>query len=224
MFGPTDGAVSQNCVRRSCPPGASKQQVSSTVVVLWQDRVGFWQNGAPVAIGAEVLVVEVVEVVELLVVTAVVVLVVEEVILLLATVVVVVLLLATVVAVVVGATVDVLDVADYSKFMSVHCRSGWNHVIHLRKDPELTVVVVVVAVDVAIQLHADEILETFSAHACEAKDGTAVAAVTAEAVKVPQKALASAIRFSARSPRRQLSALQVIAAVAGANKARKETR
>jgi hypothetical protein len=47
-------------VRRNCPPGASKQQRSSTAVVLWHERTGFLQNGAPVATGADVL--EVVEV------------------------------------------------------------------------------------------------------------------------------------------------------------------
>lgn len=36
--GPVTGSVSQNCVCKSCPPGALKQQVSATAVVLWQDN------------------------------------------------------------------------------------------------------------------------------------------------------------------------------------------
>lgn len=76
-------------------------------------------------------------------------------------------------------------------------------------------------VDVAIQLHADETrLATLPVHACTANDGIALVAVTDAVVKVPQKAFASSIRFAARSPRRQLSALQLAATAAGAKKAR----
>jgi hypothetical protein len=57
---PVLGAVSQNWVSRSCPPGALKQHRSSTTVVLWQLNSGFKQVFGPVGkpvgvlVGAEV--------------------------------------------------------------------------------------------------------------------------------------------------------------------------
>jgi hypothetical protein len=86
----------------------------------------------------------------------------------------------------------------------------------------LTVVVETAEVDVTIQLQADETrLATLPVQAAAANEGMALVAVTTAVVKVPQKALTSSRRFGARSPRRQLSALQVIAATAaGAMRAR----
>ena len=44
-LGPVAGEASQNCVCKSCPPGALKQQVSLTAVLFWQDVCGFVQVG-----------------------------------------------------------------------------------------------------------------------------------------------------------------------------------
>ena len=43
--GPVAGAVSQNWVCSSWPPGALKQQVSCTAVVFWQEVWGLLQVG-----------------------------------------------------------------------------------------------------------------------------------------------------------------------------------
>lgn len=44
LAGPVAGFVSQNWVCKSCPPGALKQQVSATAVLLWQLRGKSRQN------------------------------------------------------------------------------------------------------------------------------------------------------------------------------------
>ena len=44
-LGPVEGEASQNCVCKSCPPGALKQQVSLTAVLFWQDVCGLVQVG-----------------------------------------------------------------------------------------------------------------------------------------------------------------------------------
>lgn len=129
--------------------------------MLWQESTGFWQNGAPVGTGAEVLT-EVVELLESVV---------EElasVVELLACEVVVevldaiVVLLATVVVVVLTAT-EVLVV--------------------------VVVVVGAAEVEETIQLQAEETrLATFPVHAAAANEGMAFVAVTMAVVKVPQKA------------------------------------
>ena len=44
-MGPDTGFVSQNCVCKSCPPGALKQHRSVCLVVLWQLSTGFAHEG-----------------------------------------------------------------------------------------------------------------------------------------------------------------------------------
>lgn len=67
--------------------------------------------------------------------------------------------------------------------------------------------------DTAIQLQALEIrLATSPVQAATANVGSPAVAVTVAVVNVPQKPRASSMRAVARSPRRQLSALQSAAA------------